>query len=822
MWAKIKNRIEIIRDQLHPQWEVNSVLAEIDRTNMRIGMIAALFFLAAELHSYYTMWKRSQFFGILVTSSVGSLDRYFFYECLTIASVATVTLFVISLLYRIEMVGHKAALYIINVETAALGLLGVGVGYCGQDPWRKATVFIVIEVIAYGLFYVQPYVAIYTSSFYFLAFYLTIRIRHPWERIRPIWWIIIWVVLIFDCVLKYTNLRNSAVKNDSIQKISLYDELTGLKNRYALKLDMNEYVGKKLLVMLVDVDDFKHFNDTYGHKVGDEVLKQFATSMEHCFSSRNSFRYGGDEFVILMPIYPGNNAEKIVGIWGLEDRSLRIDNREVYYTSSCGYTFGVAKSEEEIIDMISVADKMMYESKQNGKNMSSGRPYHNGESVEHDAPEQITKIRSNTKDDLTGLATIMQFRTLVQNAIVDYEDAIEEYALVCFNLENLKVYNKKYGFYEGDKLLQSIANAMREIFNTSYITRFHDDHFVVMDHKEGLENRIARLQGMLNQREAEVMVRLPAGIEYMKAGEDLGIMIDHARAACDSIRDKYDSKIKVYDQELEASLSIKEYVLTHFDHAIQNGLIQPYYQAVVRSSDEKVCEAEVLARWVDPEKGMIGPNEFVPVLEDAHLIHKLDLAIIEQVCKNIEILKFHGIVSLPVSINLSRLDFQLCEIYDEIERLRKQYRIAVKDLHIEVTESAFFNDQDFLRSELEKFRAAGYEVWMDDFGSRYSSLGNLKNFDFDTLKIDMSFLREYEENEKAGIILDSIIKMAEKLGLHTLAEGVETKAQMEFMKALGCEKLQGYYYAKPIPFSEIEGHVNNERQYIAEDLLVEG
>ena len=111
---------------------------------------------------------------------------------------------------------------------------------------------------------------------------------------------------------------------------------------------------------------------------------------------------------------------------------------------------------------------------------------------------------------------------------------------------------------------------------------------------------------------------------------------------------------------------------------------------------------------------------------------------------------------------------------------------------------------------------------MDDFGSGYSSLGNLKNFDFDTLKIDMSFLREYEENEKAGIILDSIIKMAEKLGLHTLAEGVETKAQMEFMKALGCEKLQGYYYAKPIPFSEIEGHVHNERQYLAEDLLVEG
>ena len=237
---------------------------------------------------------------------------------------------------------------------------------------------------------------------------------------------------------------------------------------------------------------------------------------------------------------------------------------------------------------------------------------------------------------------------------------------------------------------------------------------------------------------------------------------------------------------------IAEYVASKIDEAISQEWIKVYYQPVIRSITRELCSAESLARWIDPEIGFLPPNKFIGVLEEKKLIHKLDCYIIERVCKDIHDLMIQKRPVVPVSVNLSRLDFVMMDMVGVVEDLVKKYDIPRDMLHVEVTESMIASDEDLMASVIQGFRSAGYEIWMDDFGSGYSSLTLLKDYDFDLLKMDMRFLSNF--NEKSRNILRSTITMAKDLGIKTLAEGVETEEHFEFLKSIGCGKIQGYYF----------------------------
>ncbi len=199
---------------------------------------------------------------------------------------------------------------------------------------------------------------------------------------------------------------------------------------------------------------------------------------------------------------------------------------------------------------------------------------------------------------------------------------------------------------------------------------------------------------------------------------------------------------------------------------------------------------------------MISPGVFVPLLEDSRQIRKLDMYVLEEICRLCQLQREQGKVMIPVSFNLSRMDFFQGSVFEEVEEIRKRYQVPRNMLYVEITESVLIHEGDVLYQEIERFRQAGYEVWMDDFGSGYSSLNTLKNYSFDEIKIDMAFLSEF--TEKSQNIIKAIIRMAKKIGLHTLMEGVETREQAEFVQSIGCELIQGYYYGRPMPFEELK------------------
>ncbi len=250
--------------------------------------------------------------------------------------------------------------------------------------------------------------------------------------------------------------------------------------------------------------------------------------------------------------------------------------------------------------------------------------------------------------------------------------------------------------------------------------------------------------------------------------------------------------------------NMEQYILDHLEEALLRGFIRPYFQPVVRTLTRQYCGMEALARWEDPEYGLLMPSEFIGVLEKHRLIHKLDIRILNQVCETLRSMNTH--VEVPVSVNFSRLDYELCDLFEMVEAAVQAHKTRRSSLCIEITESTIADNEERMRRYIDRFREAGYSVWMDDFGSGYSSLNVLKDFMFDELKIDMRFLSDFSTRSRK--ILASVVNMAKEIGIQTLAEGVETEEQFAFLRNIGCEKVQGYLFGRPMPYEECLRHVS--------------
>ena len=413
-------------------------------------------------------------------------------------------------------------------------------------------------------------------------------------------------------------------------------------------------------------------------------------------------------------------------------------------------------------------------------------------------------LKANYYDNLTGLPNMTYFFALAE----EYKTALREKggnaALLYIDLDGMKSFNDNYGFAEGDKLLKAFAALLDHSFGSENCCHVSADHFAVYTDDAGLEKALRRLFAEAKKLNGGNSLSLRVGV-YPDSVEDVPVSIacDRAKMACDTVPKSNNSGFRVYSDKMRSELKRSRYILSNLDRAISEKWIQVYYQPIVRAVTGKVCDEEALARWIDPVKGFLSPADFIPTLESAGLIYKLDLYVVEQVLEKIRLLQSVGLPIVPQSVNLSRSDFDACDIVEEIRRRVDDAGISRDRLTIEITESIIGRDFEFIKAQVERFRELGFPVWMDDFGSGYSSLDVLQSIRFDLIKFDMSFMRKLEEGDSGKIILTELMKMATSLGVDTVCEGVETRQQVHFLQAIGCSKLQGYYYLKPVPLESI-------------------
>lgn len=418
--------------------------------------------------------------------------------------------------------------------------------------------------------------------------------------------------------------------------------------------------------------------------------------------------------------------------------------------------------------------------------------------------------KGNYFDLLTGLPSMTYFFELSEAAKEEIISGGGIPYMMYMDFSGMKFFNTKYGFSEGDRLLQQFSVILIRLFGSDRCCRIAGDHFAAVAPMDGMERKLEQLFSEFSMANDGRSLPVHVGLYSDLRGDvPASIACDRAKLACSELSGTYASGFRYYRRELSDDVENKRYISENIDRAVNEGWIRVYLQPIVRTVNERACDVEALARWIDPEKGFMSPADFIPALEESGQIYKLDLFMLDQILDLMKEQKERGLSSIPHSINLSRSDFDTCDIVEEIRSRVDASGVDRDRITIELTESIIGSDFEFMKKQVERFRSLGFPVWMDDFGSGYSSLDVLQSIRFDLLKFDMSFMRKLDEGEEGKIILTELMRMATSLGLDTVCEGVETEEQVRFLRDIGCAKLQGYYFSKPLPIEDIDELRNN-------------
>jgi len=417
---------------------------------------------------------------------------------------------------------------------------------------------------------------------------------------------------------------------------------------------------------------------------------------------------------------------------------------------------------------------------------------------------QNVLLKLSISDEVTGIANMHYFRSQALSLIKDKSTEIKDLIFLFLDIENFKILNEKYGFWEGNVFLKNFADMTNKVFKDSIVAHFSNDNFVVLTKNEAVQEKLMTIRRNLLSMNYDINLVLKVGAYKPENRDCLPVIAcDRARYACYTIKKHFNNDYCEYDTFMARKFQKKQYIINNIDTAIKKGHIKVYYQPVINAGNGKLCGLEALARWEDENYGFLSPAEFIQTLEEYHQIYKLDMHIVELVCRNFVYAKEHGLAVIPTSLNFSRLDFDSLNIAEDVDSCLKKYGIDKNLIHIEVTESTLSDNDQRLKEILKKFKDSGYALWLDDFGAGYSGLNVLKEYDFDMMKIDMKFLNDFSGNEKARSILKNIIMMAKELGMNTLTEGVETEDAYKFLRQNGCEQMQGYLFGRPMPDMEL-------------------
>lgn len=379
-------------------------------------------------------------------------------------------------------------------------------------------------------------------------------------------------------------------------------------------------------------------------------------------------------------------------------------------------------------------------------------------------------------------------------------------SIVCFDVDHFKLFNDLHGLDCGDELLRYLGRALALRFSpdgAQPLARLAADTFALC--ATGI--RPERVERIL----VDISSECPNGIDaIVRAGvyriEDpaspVSIMCDRAVIALRTVKGSYFDRVALYDPGMREALVLEREVVAGIESALREDRIELFLQPKCNIRTGKIVGAEALARWRHPERGIVAPGEFIPLIERNGLVRSLDLRVWEKTAAWIRGLIDEGVQPVPVSVNVSRADIYLVDVAAELHALVERYGIEPSLIEVEITESAYSERPDRIVAAFDALAERGFTVLMDDFGSGYSSLNMLKDINVDVLKIDMRFLDRDDRRSKD--IMESVIRMARWLDLPVIAEGVETREQVNFLLDVGCSYAQGYYYARPMEAAAFE------------------
>ncbi len=415
---------------------------------------------------------------------------------------------------------------------------------------------------------------------------------------------------------------------------------------------------------------------------------------------------------------------------------------------------------------------------------------------------------------LTGLYRRSYFFDAAREFLSEHPH--NSYCLMAIDIEHFKLFNEWYGTQAGDEFLINIGTRLKKVQDehngiAGYIGG--DNFAIILPNDPGLLKRLqAEIMGFVRHY-GDNAGFMPAFGLYNITDTSIPVSTMHDRAllAQESLKGNFAQRVCWYDADMMRKVEEDHLLLTEVQHALANGELTFYAQPKCHMATGKIIGLESLIRWNHPQKGVLKPSEFLPILEQNGLITDIDMYIWELVCKNLQTWIARGHKPVPISVNLSRVDIYSLNVPETFQKLIAKYGLDPRLVEIEITESAYAENFEQVKQVVEELRKAGFTVLMDDFGSGYSSLNMLKDVNVDVLKIDMAFLDMNAETAGKGMgILEAITSMARLIDLKLIAEGVETREQVEFLSEMGCYYAQGYYFYQPLPIEDFESLLADE------------
>ena len=426
--------------------------------------------------------------------------------------------------------------------------------------------------------------------------------------------------------------------------------------------------------------------------------------------------------------------------------------------------------------------------------------------------EDVTHLME--KDVLTGGLNRRGFIRIATEIIQNSREN-QQFAVVYINVNNFKAVNEMFGMEGGDELLQHVYNyKVDSSFHPLGVGRIEADHFDCLLEQKYLDyDKICELCKHLYSSHGKTFtVYAKCGV-YLVEDKNMKVsgMCDRAKLAKKYITDEYIQPYAVYDDSMHVAYMDKSEVLSDVNSALDNNEFKVYYQPVYEAKTKKLASAEALVRWVHPKRGVVSPGLFIPVLEESGHISRIDYFVESSVKNFLKRRMENHLPVVSVSVNLSWMDFYDINMMNTLLQDMKEGKVAKGMARYEVTETSYAALNQYDHNMLHSLKQMGAKILLDDFGSGYSSFSTVRDYDFDIIKLDMGFVQQIGESEKAEGIIHSVIDMAHHMNTKVIAEGVETKEQVDFLVVHDCDYIQGYYFSKPLPEAEFEKLLDSEQ-----------
>ena len=600
-------------------------------------------------------------------------------------------------------------------------------------------------------------------------------------------------------------------EKDTLQHHLDHDRETGCQNRYAFEEQLDEYTGKPATVIMTVIDQLTLYSDFYGEPVADDILRGFITTLMRHYGEANTYHYGKEDVLCLLPETDSEKCDDLAATCRKVMHSYTRDGYRIAVTFSQGRTYGTPSTREELQSMVHLAHIYAHRAGAQGRDGDWCGAWSQEALTEASADANVAShhVKAFEINPLSGLPTMTYFCMRVDELLTNLVDMDAMPVVGYFKLTMLKEYNDEFGYQQGDKMISDVGKALKEAFPYRLVGHITAGQFCFFCYLKESFDGINQLLEKINREHPEFGIRGKAGVAEYTGKESATELLDLARIAQRSIMNRPDAVCTQYNLDLDEEIRFHQYIVNHLEEAIHEDWLQVYYQPIVRTATGHICCEEALSRWNDPERGLLMPIRFIPPLEEKGLMYKLNLAVVERVLKDCRRRQEKGIPVVPVSVNLSRNDFLQCDMVKEIASRVEHAGYTPDILRIEITESAFVANQELIGREVRRFRDHGFRVWMDDFGSEYSTLNLLQELDFNLIKIDMKFMNNLVAGGKNHIIVSNVIRMVRELGTGTLMEGVETREQEQMLREMGCGLLQGFLFNKPRPFEQIAGEIQS-------------